>query len=219
MTDTAGLYQTPFQSFIDFLKMISVALVIAMVIRSFLLQPYFIPSSSMLNTLQEGDRLFVTKFSYGIHLPFISKEIFTTGEPAHGDIIVFPFPNNPSLDYIKRVVGLPGDVIEVRHKQLYRNGQAVHEDYVIHQDPNIIPSQGNIFIMGDSRRGVRDNMAPVTVPAGKVFVMGDNRDGSEDSRFWGFVDKDTIHGRALIIFWSSTDWVNIQWNRIGNMLR
>ncbi len=207
MTDTTGLYQTPFQSFIDFVKMFSAAVVIALIIRTFLIQPYFIPSSSMLNTLQEGDRLFVTKFSYGIHLPFIDKEIFSTGEPAHGDIIVFPFPKNPKIDYIKRVVGVAGDVIEVRDKQFYRNGKPVHEDYAINKDPNILLNSP------------RDNMEPVTVPEGKVFVMGDNRDGSEDSRFWGFVDKDTIHGRAWIIFWSSTNWVNVQWSRIGTLLR
>ncbi len=207
MADTTGLYQTPFQTFMDFIKMFSAAILIAIIIRSFIVQPYFIPSGSMLNTLQEGDRLFVTKFSYGIHLPFIQKELFSTGEPKHGDIIVFPFPNNPSVDYIKRVVGLPGDVLEMRDKKFYRNGEAVQEDYIINMDSNV------------SWNTKRDNMPPTTVPAGKVFVMGDNRDGSEDSRVWGFVDKDTIHGRAWIIFWSSTNWINIQWSRIGTLLR
>ncbi len=207
MADTTGLYQTPFQTFMDFIKMFSAAIFIAIIIRSFIVQPYFIPSGSMLNTLQEGDRLFVTKFSYGIHLPFVKKELFSTGEPQHGDIIVFPFPNNPSVDYIKRVVGLPGDVLEMRDKKFYRNGEAVQEDYIINMDSYV------------SWNTKRDNMPPTTVPAGKVFVMGDNRDGSEDSRVWGFVDKDTIHGRAWIIFWSSTNWINIQWSRIGTLLR
>ena len=202
---TGTLYQTPLQTFLEFLKIIVVALIIAVVIRSFIVQPYIIPSGSMLNTLHIGDRLFVTKFSYGIHLPFVEKEIFSMGEPQHGDIIVFPFPKNPEIDYIKRVVGLPGDVIEIRDKQLYRNGQAVQEEYIVHGDPDM------------SAR--RDTMKPRTVPPGKVFVMGDNRDFSEDSRFWGYVDKDTIHGRAAIIYWSSTEFVNISWNRIGTWLR
>lgn len=199
------LYHSPLQTFIDFIKIIIAALFIAVVIRSFIIQPYIIPSESMLHTLQIGDRLFVTKFSYGIHLPFVEKEIVSTGDPEVGDIIVFPFPNDKSQDYIKRVVGVPGDVIELRNKQLYRNGVLVHEPYVIHRDPGVSPH--------------RDNMEPRTVPPGKVFVMGDNRDYSLDSRFWGFVDKDTIHGKALIIFWSSTDFVNIKWDRIGTMLR
>ena len=199
------MYQTPLQSFFEIVKVVLIALVIAIVIRSFIIQPYIIPSGSMLDTLQVGDRLFVTKFSYGVHLPFVEKEIFSLGEPKHGDIIVFPFPNDKSVDYIKRVEGVPGDVIEIRDKQLYRNGQPVQEDYAIHTDPNMMPR--------------RDNMKPVLVPPGKVFVMGDNRDHSEDSRFWGFVDKDTIHGRAAIIYWSSIDFVNIKWNRIGTILR
>ena len=199
------MYQTPLQSFFEIVKVVLIALVIAIVIRSFIIQPYIIPSGSMLDTLQVGDRLFVTKFSYGVHLPFVEKEIFSLGEPKHGDIIVFPFPNDKSVDYIKRVEGVPGDVIEIRDKQLYRNGQPVHEAYAIHTDPNTVPR--------------RDNMKPVLVPPGKVFVMGDNRDHSEDSRFWGFVDKDTIHGRAAIIYWSSIDFVNIKWNRIGTILR
>ncbi len=205
MTD-AALYQTPFQTFLEFVKIIVVALVIAFGIRIFVVQPYIIPSGSMLDTLHIGDRLFVTKFSYGIHLPFIEKEIVSLGEPAIGDIIVFPYPKDTSVDYIKRVEGVPGDVLEIRDKQLYRNGQAVRETYALHKDPFMSP-------------GPRDFMEPLTVPPGKVFVMGDNRDYSQDSRFWGFVDKDTIHGRAAVIYWSSTDYVNINWGRIGTWLR
>ncbi len=199
------MYHSPIQTVIDLIKVLIAALFIAVIIRSFIIQPYVIPSESMLNTLQVGDRLFVTKFSYGIHLPFMEKEIFSTGEPERGDIIVFPFPQDPSQDYIKRVVGIPGDVIEIRDKQLIRNGQIVEEPYVIHKDPDL------------SFR--RDSMPPRTVPPGKVFVMGDNRDFSMDSRFWGFVDKDSIHGKALLIYWSSTHFIDVQWDRIGSMLR
>jgi signal peptidase I len=202
---TENMYRTPMNTFIDFVKILLAALVIAFVIRTFIIQPFIIPSGSMLNTLREGDRLFVTKFSYGIHLPFISKEVISTGEPGVGDIIVFPFPENPSVDYIKRVVGLPGDVLEMRDKRLFRNGEAVTEPYAIHEDPNIMPH--------------RDNIKPITVPPGKVYVLGDNRDNSRDSRFWGFVDKDTIHGKALVIYWSSVNFGDIKWDRIGNMLR
>lgn len=200
-----ALYETPLQTFLNFVKILAAALVIAVLIRSFIIQPFIIPSGSMLETLQIGDRLFVTKFSYGIHLPFVEKEIISTGEPEIGDIVVFPFPQNKREDYIKRVVGLSGDVVELRDKQLYRNGQPVHEDYIRHSDNQILPR--------------RDNMAPVTVPPGKVFVLGDNRDQSRDSRFWGFVDKDTIHGKALVIYWSSVNFANIKWDRIGKPLR
>lgn len=198
------VYNTPLRTFIDFIKIIVAALFIAILIRSFIIQPYIIPSGSMLNTLQEGDRLFVTKFSYGIHLPFIEKEIFSTGQPELGDIIVFPYPADKSIDYIKRVVGVPDDVIEMRNKQLYRNGQPVDEPYVIHSD------LGTMYH--------RDNMPPLTVPKGKVFVLGDNRDHSQDSRFWGFVDKESIHGKALIIYWSSLNFTDIKWDRIGTLL-
>lgn len=199
------LYATPLQTFFDFIKLIVAALFIAVVIRSFLIQPYIIPSGSMLETLQIGDRLFVTKFSYGIHLPFMDKEIFSLGEPGRGDIIVFPFPEDKSQDYIKRVVGVPGDKIEIRDKQLYRNDEAVRESYVKHVDPYFSPR--------------RDSMRSLVVPPGKVFVLGDNRDASRDSRFWGFVDKDTIRGKALLIYWSSVDFFNIKWDRIGTLLR
>jgi len=199
------LYHSPMSSFIDLIKILIAALFIAVLIRTFIIQPYVIPSESMLNTLQVGDRLFVTKFSYGIGLPFLEREILSTGEPEHGDIIVFPFPLDKRQDYIKRVVGIPGDMLEIRNKQLYRNGQAVVEEFAIHLDP------------GTSFR--RDNMPTLTVPPGKVFVLGDNRDFSQDSRFWGFVDKDTIHGQALFIYWSSTRFIDVKWSRIGKMLR
>ena len=199
------LYHSPMQSFIELIKVLIAALFIAALVRMFIIQPYVIPSESMLNTLQIGDRLFVTKFSYGIKLPFVERAIVSTGEPEHEDIIVFPFPLDKRQDYIKRVVGIPGDVLEIRNKQLFRNGVVVVEEYAIHLDP------------GASFR--RDNMPALTVPPGKVFVLGDNRDFSQDSRFWGFVDKDTIHGKALFIYWSSTRFIDVKWGRIGNMLR
>ncbi len=200
-----ALYQTPFQTVMETFKIILAALVIALIVRTFVIQPYYIPSGSMLETLQIGDRLFVCKFSYGIHIPFVAKELFSTGEPRRGDIIVFPFPDDPGVDYIKRVIGIPGDVLEVRNKQLYRNGEPVQEAYIQNTDPRVENSG-------------RDNMLPRTVPPGKVFVMGDNRDHSQDSRAWGFVDKDTIQGRAVFLFWSSNGLADIKWNRIGTLL-
>ena len=199
------LYTTSMQTFLDFIKDIACALFIALIIRSFIVQPYYIPSGSMLNTLHIGDRLFVTKFSYGIHIPFINKEIIDMGQPEKGDIIVFPFPKDPSIDFVKRVVATPGDVVEIRNKQFYRNGKAVEETYIIHSDPLIINSH-------------RDNFGPVTVPEGQVFVMGDNRDNSRDSREWGMVEKKTIRGKAWVIFWSSKSLFDIHWDRVGNLL-
>ncbi|MDR1490154.1 MAG: signal peptidase I [Desulfovibrio sp.] len=199
------LYQTPLHTFVEFVKILVAALIIAVILRSFVIQPFIIPSESMLDTLQVGDRLFVSKFSYGIHLPFVEKEIFSTGEPRVGDIVVFPFPQNRKEDYIKRVVGVPGDRLEMRNKQLFRNGLAVDEPYAIHTARDV-----DIF---------RDNFPQRTVPDGKVFVLGDNRDNSKDSRYWGYVDKDEIHGRAFIIYWSSVNLVNVKWGRIGRLLQ
>ncbi|MDR0826557.1 MAG: signal peptidase I [Desulfovibrio sp.] len=199
------LYQTPLHTFIEYVKILVAALIIAVLLRSFIIQPFIIPSESMINTLQVGDRLFVNKFSYGIHLPFVVKEIFSTGEPELGDIVVFPFPQNKSEDYIKRVVGIPGDKLEMRDKKLFRNGLPLEEPYAIHTGRDIDP--------------YRDNFLPKTVPPGKVFVLGDNRDNSRDSRYWGFVDKDEIHGRAFIIYWSSINLTDIKWDRIGRLLR
>ena len=194
----------PKQSLNGLLKLLLSALAIAVVIRSFVIQPYLIPSESMLNALVVGDRLSVTKFSYGIHLPFVEKEILSTGEPERGDIIVFPAPRDKGQDFIKRVVGIPDDVIEIRSKQLFRNGEPVQEEYAIHTDPDFSHE--------------RDTMRPMTVPPGKVFVMGDNRDNSLDSRFWGLLDKDTIHGKALVIYWSSAQFVDVKWDHIGWIL-
>ncbi len=165
-----------------------VALVLALVIRTFLFQAFTIPSGSMLETVQIGDYLLVNKFIYGLKNPFTGTYFIDGKDPQIGDIIVFKYPGDPSIDYIKRIEGLPGDVIEVRDKQLYRNGEAVHEDYIQHIHPDII--------------GRLDNIGPVTVPAGEYFVMGDNRDNSEDSRAWGTVKRGAIQGKAWRIYWS-----------------
>lgn len=159
-----------------------VALVLAFVIRTFVVQAYKIPSESMVETLLVGDHLLASKFAYGIKIPFTHSYIYRGDDPAYGDIIIFEYPNDPSVDYIKRVIGLPGDVITVRDKRLYRNGMPVEEKYIRYEQPNIIEP-------------IRDNFGPVTVPPDKYFVMGDNRDNSLDSRFWGFVDRGAIQAR------------------------
>ena len=157
--------------FRDYGEALLTAVVLALVIRTFFLQAYTIPSGSMLQTVQIGDYVLVNKFVYGVKIPFTDKYLFRGEDPQIGDIIVFKYPRDPSTDYIKRVVGLPGDVIEMRNKQFYRNGEPVKEDYIQQLYPNVI--------------GRLDNIGPVTVPPDSYFVMGDNRDNSEDSRAWG----------------------------------
>ena len=177
-----------------------VALVLAFVIRTFVVQAYKIPSESMVETLLVGDHLLASKFAYGIKIPFTHSYIYR-------GIIIFEYPNDPSVDYIKRVIGLPGDVITVRDKRLYRNGMPVEEKYIRYEQPNIIEP-------------IRDNFGPVTVPPDKYFVMGDNRDNSLDSRFWGFVDRGAIQAKAWRIYWSWDDKDNSpRWSRIGKAVR
>ena len=199
------------------LEAIGMALVLALLIRTFMFQAFKIPSGSMLETLKIGDHLIVNKLTFGtpVDIPFTEKTLFHTpalgGAPEQGDIIVFKYPQDPARDFIKRVIGIPGDVIEIREKVVYRNGVPLDEDYAVHGDPRIRPP-------GEPR----DNMAPVTVPEGKYFVMGDNRDYSLDSRFWGFVDRGLIRGKALILYWSwdsNAPWSRkVRWNRIASLV-
>ncbi len=179
-----------------------VALILALVIRTFVVQAFKIPSESMVKTLLVGDHLLASKFSYGIKIPFTHTYIYKGEDPVKGDIIIFEYPNDPSVDYIKRIVGTPGDTIEVRNKQLFRNGEPVKESFVRFTEPDRI-------------QPVRDNFGPVTVPADKYFVMGDNRDNSMDSRFWGFVDRSAIRAKAWRIYWSWGGLGDIRWDRIG----
>lgn len=182
-----------------------VALIVAAFIRLFLVSVFTIPSGSMLNTIQIGDYILVNKLSYGLKLPFSDTWIYKGEGPQYGDIIVFKYPKNTSVDYIKRVVGLPGDVVEMRDKQFYRNGKKVEEDYIVNTRPNWI--------------GPLDNMAPFKVPADQYFVMGDNRDNSEDSRAWGTVGRDAIYGKAWRIYWSWDSKENsLRFNRLGQKL-
>ncbi len=179
-----------------------VALVLALFIRTFVVQAFKIPSESMLNTLLVGDHLLASKFAYGIKIPFTHTYIWRGDDPQRGDIIIFEYPNDPDTDFIKRVVGVPGDIIEVRKKQLYRNGEAVKEDYIRFTEPGRI-------------QPIRDNFGPVTVPEDKYFVMGDNRDNSMDSRFWGFVNRSAVRAKAWRIYWSWVGFDDIRWKRIG----
>lgn len=179
-----------------------VALVLALVIRTFVIQAFKIPSESMLNTLLVGDHLLASKFAYGVKIPFSHVYIWQGKDPQRGDIIIFEYPNDPSTDFIKRVIGVPGDIIEVRNKQLYRNGEPVKEEYIRFTEPDRI-------------QPIRDNFGPVTVPQDKYFVMGDNRDNSMDSRFWGFVSRSAVRAKAWRIYWSWGGFDDIRWKRIG----
>ncbi|CAM2058086.1 Signal peptidase I [Desulfovibrionales bacterium] len=189
----------------EYIEAMIIAFVLATFIRTFFVQAFKIPSGSMLETLQIGDHLLVNKIVYGIKMPMTEKFLWRFTEPQYEDIIVFEYPLDQNKDFIKRIVGLPGDTIEIRNKDLYRNGQKVSELYTQHTDPRIIA-------------GPRDNKAPITVPQDKFFVMGDNRDESHDSRFWGFVDRGKIKGRAWILYWSWQGFNFISWNRIGHFV-
>ena len=190
---------------LEYLEALAVALVLAFVIRTFVVQAFKIPSGSMLDTLLIGDHLLVNKFLYGTRIPFTDKVIMPLEDPKQGDVIVFEFPEDTTKDFIKRIIGVPGDVVEMKDKVLTRNGETLVEPYIKHT--------------GSGLQQRRDNFGPITVPAGKYFALGDNRDESYDSRFWGFVDKEKIRGKAWVIYWSWDGPSEIRFDRIGRMVK
>ncbi|MGH7411307.1 MAG: signal peptidase I, partial [Candidatus Methylomirabilis sp.] len=169
-----------------------IAIILALVIRTLVVQAFKIPSGSMLPTLQIGDHILVNKFLYGAEIPFLDWRMPGLRSPQRGDIIVFKFPQDEGRDFIKRVVALPGEKVEIRGKQVFVNGESLQEPYSTHLDRAI----------QESPHSPRDNFSPVEVPPGQLFMMGDNRDYSMDSRFWGFLDIKKIKGKAFVIYWS-----------------
>jgi signal peptidase I len=191
-----------------------IAIILALIIRTFVIQAFKIPSGSMKNTLLVGDYILVNKFIYGVKLPFTDITIVPIKDPKRGDVIVFKFPKDPSKDFIKRVVAVGGDTVEIREKKVYVNGKAEANVHAIHSDSRIFDDHYPPEMLK------RDNMAPLKVPEGKLFVMGDNRDESNDSRYWGFVDKSEVRGEAILIYWSwdKNKKTRVRWSRIGDLI-
>jgi len=203
----------------EYTEAILIALLLALFIRTFVVQAFKIPSGSMLNTLLIGDHILVNKFIYGVKNPFNGNTWIPFKEPQKGDIVVFKYPLNPEQDYIKRVIGTEGDTIEIKNKKVYVNGEPQDEGYAIFLDKKVLSAgQQN-----------RDNFGPITVPENSLFVMGDNRDNSYDSRFWKFVNLKAVKGEAFIFYWSwdqtklkswsPTDiYRSVRWDRIAHLV-
>lgn len=217
LSENEMVKSSPKRALREYAEAIVMAVLLALFIRAFVVQAFKIPSGSMKSTLLVGDHILVNKFIYGVKIPFTTTEIFGLGDPKHRDIVVFRYPVDPSKDFIKRVVGLPGDTVKIQDKQVFVNGQLQVEPYAVHSDPKILPASAS----------PRDNMTMVEVPPSSLFVMGDNRDESYDSRFWKFVNMNEIKGKAFIIYWS---WNSdghfaldptesyVRWNRLGRWL-
>ena len=196
-----------------------VAALLALFIRTFIVQAFKIPSGSMKETLQIGDHILVNKFIYGIKLPFVMTTIIPINDPKRGDIVVFKFPEDPKKDFIKRAVAVAGDTIQIIDKQVFVNGERQDHPYAEFKEKTIIPPCTDMQKSMGFDRCNKDNYGPVTVPEGKLFVMGDNRDHSYDSRFWGFVDLKVLKGKAFMIYWSwDSDDTSVRWRRIGNII-
>lgn len=230
--------------FREYTEAVIIAIILALLIRTFIVQAFKIPSGSMKQTLLVGDQILVSKFLYGMKIPFTDTRFFILRQPRRSDIIVFSFPqnkekeecrsftqnvasrfgnawSNKSLlylfkddcrDFIKRVIGVGGDKIEIKNKVVYINNVALVEPYTIYNSKNA----------GESAIEPRDNFGPVIIPRNKFLVLGDNRDNSHDGRFWGYVDMSEIKGRAFIIYWSwdsKDEWLNkVRWGRLGKLV-
>lgn len=179
----------------EYIKAIALAFALALFIRTFVVQAYRIPSGSMEDTLLVGDFLLANKFIYGVQVPFIESRLPALREPALGDVVIFQYPGDPNRDFVKRIVALPGQTVEVRDKVLYVNGKrTIDPPKSKYVDPHILKK--------NSPGGMRDNFGPEAVPEGHFFVMGDNRDNSEDSRYWGYLPRQMVRGQALMLYWS-----------------
>jgi len=211
----------------EYAEAIIIAMLLAFTIRVFVVQAFKIPSGSMIPSLLIGDHILVNKMAYGFQLPqdckfdvsfppmvcYSSKLLIEFDKPERGDVIVFRYPENEEKDFIKRIVGKPGDTVQIRNKIIYVNGNPLDDKaWTQRIDPGII----------DGRITPRDNLSPITVPPDSYFVMGDNRDQSLDSRFWGYVKIHKIKGRAFLVYWSwkgqgsISDWV--RWGRTGKII-
>ena len=182
-----------------------IAVLLALFIRTFVVQAFKIPSGSMEPTLLVGDHILVNKFIYGVKIPFIRRTIIPVSKPQREDVVVFIYPLDKDKDFIKRVIGVPGDTIEMIGSRVYINGKPFDDKHAFYADSKERSGQN----LGGANR-----IGPITVPEGDFFVMGDNRDHSYDSRFWGFVPSEDIKGKAFIIYWS---WPN--WKRFLHLIR
>jgi len=194
----------------EYAQAIGLAVFLALVIRGTAIGNHEIPSGSMLETLQIGDRILVNKLSYSLRLPFTRLALARLGLVERGDVVVFEPPFDSPDPFIKRVIGLPGDVIWIVDKRVFVNGQPLEEPYISQTDPRLI----------SARDGPRDNLGPLTIPPGKLFLIGDHRDNSFDSRFWGPADEEAVLGRAVLVYWS---WdrarFGVRWSRILTLIQ
>lgn len=224
--------------FDSWMRSLGMALVLFLIIRTFLLEAFQIPSGSMERTLLAGDFLFVNKAVYGAQIPGTNTRLPGFDTPSRGDVIVFAYPKDPALSYVKRVIGGPGDVVEMRRGQVYVNGAPLEEPYVQRVDPlhDGFDPEFNwqrpyvVHRTAEQRRRyhpTRDTWGPLRVPPRKYFVLGDNRDNSADSRYWGFVDAGAVKGRPLLVYFSYDraardvlPWLtDIRWSRLGSLIR
>ena len=197
----------------EYIEPIVIAVLIALFIRTFIIQAFKIPSSSMEPTLQVGDYILVSKFIYGIKIPFTNAKLFEFSKPKRGDIIVFIYPKDRSKDFIKRVIGTEGEKVEIIRNKIYINDRLMKDSWG-HYDEK---SEWSKYFQSKERYG------PETVPKDSIFVLGDNRDNSQDSRFWGFVNINEVKGKAFIIYfsldWDAQNLLNkIRWTRLGKLI-
>jgi signal peptidase I len=198
----------------EYIESLIIAAIIAFFVRGFVVQAFKIPSSSMEPTLLIGDHLLVNRLSYVAKIPFTDIVILNLGKPKRGDVVVFRYPVDPDKDFIKRVIAVGGEKVEIKDKTIYINGKKINDPWGFYADSTVMPG----FL------SPKDNLGPVVVPKDSYFVMGDNRDRSLDSRFWGFVKNDLLVGRALILYgsWNSNspDFLHyIRWERFGKLIK
>ena len=193
----------------EYFESIVTAVVLALFIRTFIVQAFKIPTGSMENNLLIGDHLLVNKFVFAPTLGRVERAVLPIRSVERGDVLVFKFPEEPERDFIKRVIGLPGETLELRNQVIYINGAPLVEPYAHYQLPPL--PQG---AMGGEDGDVRRKYGPVTIPEGHYFMMGDNRDDSQDSRYWGFLPATYVKGRALFIYWSFGGPQGTRWGRL-----
>jgi signal peptidase I len=182
----------------EYFESIVIAVILALFIRTFVVQAFKIPTGSMENNLLIGDHLLVNKFVLAPTRTPLERTLLPIGTVHRGDVVVFKYPEEPDRDFIKRVIGLPGETLELKSKKIFINGAPLEEPYVHFLEP----PRSSEELHETTSLDVRERYGPVTVPPNQYFVMGDNRDNSQDSRYWGFLPRDYIKGKALIIYWS-----------------